>query len=176
MGNPEPRPEAVSKPSRASLCQIAYLIGSRGNCRIPNPIPCTGAHHSPQSPHPRREYLGGRPSRLESDSYLAQDAPEHLSRPSSEADIDPFLINAMPNAVRVHTSPPIPSKTTITTRSTIRLLESGAGTLSAEFLGLAATGIGDEKAAVEVDEGRLELVLGVLIDVLGVVRDLPFRC
>jgi len=122
-----------------------------------------------------QEYRGGRPRRLESDSYLAQDAPEHLSRPSSEADIDPYLINAMPNAVRVHASPPLPSKTTIKPRSTIRLLESGAGTLSAEFLGLAAAGIGDKEGAVEGDEGGLELVLGVLIDVLGVVRDLGFR-
>lgn len=60
----------------------------------------------------------------------------------------------MPNAIRVHARPPLPSKT-ITHRSTIRLLESGTGTLSAELLRLAAPGIGNEEAAVELDEGSL---------------------
>jgi len=57
-------------------------------------------------------------------------------------------------------------------RLTVRLLESGTGTLSAKLLGLAPTGIGDEKAAVELNEGGLQEVLGVLVNVLGVVGDL----
>ena len=80
----------------------------------------------------------------------------------------------MPNAIRVHVSPPLPSKTTTITRSTIRLLESGTGAFSAEFLGLTAAGVGNEKTAVKLDQGILELVLGVLIDKLGVVSDLKF--
>jgi hypothetical protein len=80
----------------------------------------------------------------------------------------------MPNASRVHIRPPLPSKTIIN-RSTIRLLEPGTSTLSAKLLRLATTGIGNQQAAVELDEGRLELVLGVLIDVLGVVGNLEMR-
>lgn len=78
----------------------------------------------------------------------------------------------MPNAVRVHPNPPLPQMTKRTTALTVRLLESGAGTLTTELLGLAPTGIGDEEAAVELDEGALQDVLGVLVDVLGVVGDL----
>lgn len=77
----------------------------------------------------------------------------------------------MPNAVRVHPNPPLPQMTKRTTALTVRLLESGAGTLTTELLGLAPTGIGDEEAAVELDEGALQDVLGVLVDVLGVVGD-----
>jgi hypothetical protein len=76
----------------------------------------------------------------------------------------------MPNAVRVHASPPLPS--TKRNRSTIRFLESGTSTLSTKLLGLATTGVGDQQRAVELDEGGLEHVLGVLIDELGVVSDL----
>lgn len=55
---------------------------------------------------------------------------------------------------------------------TVGLLEARAGTLTTELLGLATTGIGDEKSAVELDESGLQGVLGVLIDVLGVVGNL----
>jgi len=108
-----------------------------------------------------------------SDSYLDQDAQRHLSGPSPEADVDPYLIhaNAMPNAIRVHAGPPLPS-TTITERSTIRLLEPGTSTLSAKLLRLATTGIGNEKAAVELDQSGLEGALRVLVDVFGKVGNL----
>lgn len=68
----------------------------------------------------------------------------------------------------------LPNPDTIVKRNrlTVRLLESGAGTLSTELLGLATSGIGDEERAVELDEGGLEQVLGVLIDVLGEVGNL----
>ena len=56
-------------------------------------------------------------------------------------------------------------------KSSVRLLESGAGTGTAELLGLGSSGVGDEEGAVEVDEGSLQLVLGVLVDVLLVVGD-----
>jgi hypothetical protein len=45
----------------------------------------------------------------------------------------------------------------------------GTGTSTTELLGLAATGIGDEKGTVVLEEDLLELVLGGLIDVLLVV-------
>lgn len=54
---------------------------------------------------------------------------------------------------------------------TVGLLEPGARTLSAELLGLAPPVVGDEECAVVLDEGLLELVLGVLVDVLLVVGD-----
>ena len=76
----------------------------------------------------------------------------------------------MPNAVRVHANPPHPNRPSH--RLTVRLLESGAGALSTKLLGLATAGIGDEKAAVELDEGNLQEVLGVLVDELGVVGNL----
>lgn len=57
-------------------------------------------------------------------------------------------------------------------KSSVRLLESGAGTGTAELLGLGSSGVGDEEGTVEVDEGSLQLVLGVLVDVLAVVGDL----
>jgi len=77
----------------------------------------------------------------------------------------------MPNAIRVHARPPLPS-TTITERSTIRLLEPGTSTLSAKLLRLATTGIGNEKAAVELDQSGLEGALRVLVDVFGIVGNL----
>lgn len=52
---------------------------------------------------------------------------------------------------------------------TVRLLVTGAGTATTELLGLGPTVIGDQESAVVLDEGLLELVLGVLIDVLLVV-------
>lgn len=55
---------------------------------------------------------------------------------------------------------------------TVGLLEARAGTLTTELLGLATPGIGDEESTVELDEGGLQGVLGVLIDVLGVVGNL----
>lgn len=54
---------------------------------------------------------------------------------------------------------------------TVRLLVTGAGTATTELLGLGATVVGDQEGAVVLDEGLLELVLGVLIDVLLVVGD-----
>lgn len=81
----------------------------------------------------------------------------------------------MPNAIRVHSRPPLPTKT-ITNGSTIRLLESGTGTPSTEFLRLATTGVGNQEAAVELDESSLEGALGVLIDVLGEVGNLKHKC
>ena len=59
-----------------------------------------------------------------------------------------------------------------TTRLTVRLLVTGAGTGTAELLGLHAPVVGDEEGAVVGDEGLLKLVLAVLVDVLLVVRDL----
>lgn len=54
---------------------------------------------------------------------------------------------------------------------TVGLLEPGAGTLTTELLGLAPPVVGDEECAVVLDEGLLELVLGVLVDELLVVGD-----
>lgn len=54
---------------------------------------------------------------------------------------------------------------------TVRLLVTGTSTGTAELLGLAASVIGDEEGTVVADEGLLELVLGVLVDVLLVVGD-----
>lgn len=56
-------------------------------------------------------------------------------------------------------------------RLTVRLLEPRPGTGTAELLGLAPAVVGDEEGAVELDEGLLEEVLGVLVDVLLVVGD-----
>lgn len=53
----------------------------------------------------------------------------------------------------------------------VRLLEARAGALTTELLGLAAAVVGDEESAVELDEGLLEEVLGVLVDELLVVGD-----
>jgi len=54
---------------------------------------------------------------------------------------------------------------------TVRLLVTGAGTGTAELLGLHAPVVGNEEGAVVGDEGLLELVLAVLVDVLLVVGD-----
>lgn len=54
---------------------------------------------------------------------------------------------------------------------TVRLLEAGAGALTTKLLGLAAAVVGDEEGSVELDEGLLEEVLGVLVDELLVVGD-----
>jgi len=54
---------------------------------------------------------------------------------------------------------------------TVGLLVAGAGTGTAELLGLAPPVVGDEECAVVLDEGLLELVLGVLVDELLVVGD-----
>ena len=54
---------------------------------------------------------------------------------------------------------------------TVGLLVAGAGTGTAELLGLAPPVVGDEECAVVLDESLLELVLGVLVDELLVVGD-----
>ena len=54
---------------------------------------------------------------------------------------------------------------------TVRLLEARAGTLTTELLGLTSSVVGDEEGSVELDEGLLEEVLGVLVDELLVVGD-----
>ena len=58
-------------------------------------------------------------------------------------------------------------------RSTVRLLEPGAGSTTTELLGLAAPGVGDEEGAVVAGEDVLDLLLGGLVDVLLVVGDEP---
>ena len=57
-------------------------------------------------------------------------------------------------------------------RLTVRLLEARTGTLSTKLLGLAPPGVGHEEGTVVGDEGSLQEVLGVLVDILGVVGDL----
>ena len=64
-----------------------------------------------------------------------------------------------------------PTQASVRTHLTVRLLEPGPGAGTTELLGLAAAVVGDEESAVELDEGLLEEVLGVLIDVLLVVGD-----
>lgn len=54
---------------------------------------------------------------------------------------------------------------------TVGLLESGTGTWTAELLGLATTVVGNEEGTVELGQGLLEQVLGVLIDELLVIGD-----
>jgi hypothetical protein len=54
-------------------------------------------------------------------------------------------------------------------RLTVGLLVAGAGATTTELLGLAAAGIGDEEAAVVLDQGLLDLALRLLVDVLLVV-------
>lgn len=56
-------------------------------------------------------------------------------------------------------------------RLTVRLLVPGTGTGTTELLGLAPPVVGNEECAVVLDEGLLELVLGVLVHVLLVVGD-----
>lgn len=47
---------------------------------------------------------------------------------------------------------------------TVGLLESGTGTWTTELLGLAAAVVGNEEGTVELGQGLLQQVLGVLID------------
>jgi hypothetical protein len=54
-------------------------------------------------------------------------------------------------------------------RLTVRLLVPRTRTGTAELLGLAPPVVGNEECAVVLDEGLLELVLRVLVDVLLVV-------
>jgi hypothetical protein len=56
-------------------------------------------------------------------------------------------------------------------RLTVGFLVPGAGTGTTEFLGLAPPVVGNEECAVVLNEGLLELVLGVLIDEFLVVGD-----
>lgn len=64
-----------------------------------------------------------------------------------------------------------PSSTWYTRRQnlTVRLLEPGAGTGTAELLGLATAVVGNKKCTVVLCQGLLEQVLAVLIDELLVV-------
>lgn len=48
---------------------------------------------------------------------------------------------------------------------------AGTGTATTELLGLRAAVVGDKQGAVVLDESLLELVLGVLVNVLLVVGD-----
>ena len=54
---------------------------------------------------------------------------------------------------------------------TVRFLVAGASTGTTELLGLRTAVIGNKKGTVVLSESLLELVLGVLIDVLLVVGD-----
>jgi len=56
-------------------------------------------------------------------------------------------------------------------RLTVRLLVPGARTWTTELLGLAPPVVGNEQCAVVLDQGLLELVLRVLVNVLLVVGD-----
>jgi hypothetical protein len=71
----------------------------------------------------------------------------------------------------LHSVPCQTPRASATARLTVRLLVPGASTGTAELLRLAPPVVGDEKCAVVLDEGLLELVLGVLVDVLLVVGD-----
>ena len=59
--------------------------------------------------------------------------------------------------------------THITPRSTITLLVSCSRTRASELLGLAAAIVGHQQRAVVLHQGLLQLVLGVLVDILLVV-------
>lgn len=54
---------------------------------------------------------------------------------------------------------------------TVRLLVPCASTATTELLGLRTTVVGNEQCAVVLDKSLLELVLGVLVNVLLVVGD-----
>jgi hypothetical protein len=54
---------------------------------------------------------------------------------------------------------------------TVRFLVPGTRTRTAEDLGLGTSVIGNEEGSVVFNEGLLELVLGVLVDVFLVVGD-----
>ena len=89
-------------------------------------------------------------------------AHEHHSIPVEDTRSHPILIAAAKQP------PPVPREKS---SLTVGLLVAGAGTLTAELLGLAPPVVGDEECAVVLDEGLLELVLGVLVDKLLVVGD-----
>lgn len=69
--------------------------------------------------------------------------------------------------VRECSTPSFPNKSWYSL--TVRLLESGTGTWTTELLGLAAAVVGNEEGTVELGQGLLQQVLGVLIDELLVV-------
>ena len=71
-----------------------------------------------------------------------------------------------------HMKTPFLAPTTRRHALTVRLLVAGAGTGTAELLGLHAPVVGDEEGAVVGDESLLKLVLAVLVDVLLVVGNL----
>jgi hypothetical protein len=56
-------------------------------------------------------------------------------------------------------------------RLTVRLLVSGASTWTSKLLWLRASWVGNKEGTVVCDESSLQLILGVLIDVLLVVGD-----
>lgn len=74
-------------------------------------------------------------------------------------------------------SPPLPTPnsaknaTSPANRLSVRLLVPGTSTGTTKLLGLAAAVVGDQQGAVELDEGLLQQVLGMLVDVLLVVGD-----
>jgi hypothetical protein len=72
---------------------------------------------------------------------------------------------------RMNTAPCSPYTLPAASRLTVRLLVPRARTWTAKLLGLAPPVVGDEECAVVLDEGLLELVLRVLVDVLLVVGD-----
>ena len=55
--------------------------------------------------------------------------------------------------------------------SSVRLLETGSGTFTSKFLGLASSGIGDEERFVVLDEEFLELTFLGLVSEFLVVGD-----
>lgn len=71
-----------------------------------------------------------------------------------------------------HIKTPFLAPTTRRHSLTVRLLVAGAGTGTAELLGLHAPVVGDKEGAVVGDESLLKLVLAVLVDVLLVVGNL----
>ena len=72
------------------------------------------------------------------------------------------------NPANPHANHHIPKPTT---HSTVRLLVSRSGTWTAKLLRLAPSVVCNEERTVVLDEGLLELVLRVLVDVLLVVGD-----
>ena len=54
---------------------------------------------------------------------------------------------------------------------TVGLLVAGAGTATTELLGLGTAVVGNQECAVVLSKSLLQLVLGVLVDVLLVVGD-----
>jgi hypothetical protein len=56
-------------------------------------------------------------------------------------------------------------------RSSVRLLESGTGTLTTELLGLGSSGVSDDQSLVVLKEHFLKLSLGLLVVVLLIVGE-----